>query len=176
MSTIYKNKFAVILTIVELVVFVIWWFYIADWISKPRTYRGGIFYICAVVLTLGFHIRAFLRFNRMTKLLRLEEATGDTPPGSTIFAANQRFRYAARLVESCVVLLIGVLAIASVSNPTIQLNKNYFRLVITYFVFSILLTGYLTFRDLLVVDRVKKLAQSQEDVAALSVPTVKDGH
>lgn len=147
----------------------VWWLIVADWIATPRSYRGGLFYTGVVLLTFGFHIRAFWRFRKMVKLLKLEERAGIAPPGSAYFATNQRFRYAMRLLESCVVLAIGVLAIISVHDPKIVYNPNYTRLVLTYFVGSILLTGFLTVRDLWVLNVVKKINLAQEDAAALTV-------
>src|SRR5206468_8445901 len=110
-----------------------WWFVVTDWIVAPRSYRGGIFYICVVLFTMGFHLRALYRFNRMVHIIRLEERNGEAPPGSTLFAVNQRFRYGMRTFESLLVLGIGICGVISVTHPSIQLNKSYIHLVLTYF-------------------------------------------
>ena len=72
-----------------------------------------------------------------------------------------------RSVEAIVVLTIGVLAIVATYNPAVQFSPNYIRLVLTYFIGSVLLTGFLTIRDLWVINRVKELNASQEDAATL---------
>lgn len=153
--------------ILLLVLFLVWWFIGTDWISKPRSYRGGGFYTAVVVLTGGFHLRAVVRFHRMVKLLRLEESAGVAPPGSVYFALNQRLRYVMRAAESLLVFTIGILAILSVTHPVIAFNKNYTRLLLTYLVGSVLLTGFLTIRDLWVINVVKKVAKVDQDAAAL---------
>lgn len=144
----------------------LWWFVFVDWLDgNPRSPKIGIFYTSVVVFSSFWHIKALRRFNKMTRLLRAEETAGLAPAGSTTFAANQRFRYAMRVAESVIVFAIGVLAIASVYHPKIALNTNYTRLVITYFIGSILLTGILTIRDLWVINKVKQLAD--EDAPTL---------
>jgi hypothetical protein len=152
-------------------VFAVWWFFIADWLISPHSPRAGVFYVSVVLITAAWHLRALYRFNKMTRLLRSEEKAGIAPPGSTTFAANQRFRYAMRAAESVVVLIIGILAVVATYNPTIQYNPSYIRLVLTYFIGSVLLTGFLTIRDLWVLNHVRKLAQDNEDAAALTQVT-----
>lgn len=163
----------IVWAVVVTAILLFWWFYVTDWISRPRSYRAGVFYVCCVLLSSGWHLRALVRFNRMVKVVRREELAGTSPEGSTLFAANQRFRYAMRSIEAIVVLTIGTVAILSVKNPSLQLNKNYIRLVLTYFIGSVLLTGYLTVRDLVVIDRVKKLNHTEEDDAILASPKEK---
>lgn len=72
-----------------------------------------------------------------------------------------------RAAESLLVFTIGILAILSVTHPVIAFNKNYTRLLLTYLVGSVLLTGFLTIRDLWVINVVKKVAKVDQDAAAL---------
>lgn len=151
----------------------VWWFVVADWTVVPGTYRIAALYTGAVVIAAWFHWRALLRFHRMVKHVRREEALGQASAGSVLFAENQRFRYIMRAIESLIVFTIGVIAFISVKHPEIALNKEYQRLIITYFVGSILVTGYLTIRDLVVLDRVRKINAHLEDSVRLA-PTRKD--
>jgi hypothetical protein len=73
-----------------------------------------------------------------------------------------------RAAESVVVLVIGILAVVATYNPTVQYNPSYIRLVLTYFIGSVLLTGFLTIRDLWVLNHVRKLAEGGEDAATLN--------
>lgn len=151
-----------------------WWFWVVDWAVKPGSYRIASLYTGAVVLAAIFHYRALIRFHRMVRYVRREEALGRASKGSILFAENQRFRYIMRAIESATVLTIGVVAFISVSRPEIALSHWYQRLVITYFVGSILITGYLTVRDLIVLDRVKKINAQTEDDLGLSSVTRRD--
>lgn len=164
---IVSKKLQVLFWVIGIALFVYWWFVVADWIATPHSPRAGIFYLCVVIFSSSWHFRALRRFSKMTRLLRAEEKAGIAPPGSTTFAANQRFRYLMRSVEAIVVLTIGVLAIVATYNPAVQFSPNYIRLVLTYFIGSVLLTGFLTIRDLWVINRVKELNASQEDAATL---------
>lgn len=147
--------------------FILWWVYGVEALSPPHSPLAGIVYTSVVVFAGAWHVKAVIRFSRMTKLVRMQEHAGIAEPGSTSFAANQRFRYTMRVLESIVVLAIGILSIVAAYHPSIQLNPNYFKLVITYFVGSILLTGILTIRDLWVLDAIKKLHETNVDDVAL---------
>lgn len=162
------NKWVVRASVLLIVaVILVWWFIVADWLNSPHSPRAGIFYTAVVLISSGWHLRALYRFSKMTQRLRKEERAGLAPPGATTFAANQRFRYLMRALESVVVLAIGILAIVAAYRPEVTLNPNYIRLVLTYFIWSILLTGYLTMRDLWVINKVRALAQDRNDEATL---------
>jgi hypothetical protein len=158
-------------TAVVLVVVALWWFIIVDYfIARPNhkpNYHLPILLLVIVLVTCAWHVRALYRFHKMTKAISQEEILGDAPPGSTVFAANQRFRYFMRTIESMVVLVVSIIIFVAVSSPSIAVNHQYSRLVITYFVGSILITGYLTFRDLRVVNHVKKTNEASEDETIL---------
>jgi hypothetical protein len=153
----------------------VWWFIISDWlVADPRSPRVGLVYTGVVLASSAWHYRALYRFDRMTRRLRKEERAGLAAPGSTTFAANQRFRYLMRGIESIIVLAIGILATLSVYHPSIATNPEYTRLVITYFIGSVALTGYLTIRDLWVLNKVRQLALSKDDDATLYPAHGKD--
>jgi hypothetical protein len=144
-----------------------WWFYVIDWIARPG-YRISIIYTSIVLVAAVLHARALLRFHRMVRHIKIEERLGETKPGSTLFAVNQRFRYLVRIIESAVVMIIGILGLLSVHNPHIILSHNYIRLIITYFVGSVAATGYLTLRDLQVINQIRRLNTTETDSAILS--------
>lgn len=169
-----KIVWAIYLGIV--VAFIVWWVWGVEKLSPPHSPLAGIVYTSVVLFAGWWHVKAVIRFSRMTKLIRMQEHAGIAEPGSTSFAANQRFRYIMRVGESVVVLAIGILAILATYYPEIQLNPNYFKLVISYFVGSILLTGILTIRDLWVLDAVKKLQKSNVDDVALKTIIAANGH
>lgn len=151
-----KTALIVVLYLVGFGLAVWWWFYLVDWTVKPRTYRIGILYGAVVVFASVFHLRALIRFSRIANHIQDEERAGVAPPGSTTFAMNQRFRYIMRTTESLFVLAIAVLTILGVPFPRLIADVNYGRLVITYFIGSVALTGYLTMRDLWVLDSAKR--------------------
>lgn len=154
---------------VTLVLTALWWFYGADWlVNKPQSPRVGWTYIAVVIVSSVWHFRALYRFNKMTRMLRAEERAGIAPVGSTTFAANQRFRYLMRSIESVLVFILGVLIIISAYRPKVATNPNYLRLILTYFIGSVLLTGFLTIRDLWVLNTVRKINESEDDNTALT--------
>lgn len=67
-----------------------------------------------------------------------------------------------RCFEGALLIAIAVVLIIGVTHPALLVNKHYGRLVITYFLGTIALTGYLTIRDLIVIDIVKKFSQRDE--------------
>lgn len=145
----------------------VWWFYVADWISKPQSYRLPVVYISCVVITAVLHVNALTRFIRMVRTVRLEEKLGAVEPGATLFALNQRFRYLIRVTESMVVLVVGVVLAISISHPKVAMHHWYARLIITYFVGSIVATGVLTLRDLQVINWSRRQAEKYEDAATV---------
>lgn len=153
------------ITVIAIALGLLWWFYGYNWAIKPHTYRiGGIF--LAVVLAAGaFHVEALWKFHKMVKVVQAAEDAGMIGKGSTLFAVNQRFRYTVRVLEGLWVFGIGVLAIISVHYPKLETNPNYGRFVLSYFIGSIALTGYLTYRDLHVLRVVRAM-----DVGAVLEP------
>lgn len=141
-----------------------WWFWGADWFARPRTYRLSVLYIVVVLASGGLHARALYKFWGMVRSIRVAEHMGDLDPGSTAYANNQRFRYMVRMIESLVVLTVGVTTVVAVRHPGVELNKNFARLVLTYFVGSVAATGYLTWRDIMVykVMNAKRVAAEEK--------------
>lgn len=145
-----------------------WWFLLSDWFSRQGSYRLSVLYGVIVVVASFFHVVAFQRFARMVRVIRDDEKLGYAEEGSTLFALNQRFRYATRVIESAWVLGLAIIGIISVHHPTLLANPNYTRFVITYFVGSVVLTGYLTYRDLHVLNMIRKIDEVNVDRARLT--------
>lgn len=145
----------------------LWWFYAIDWLIVPGTYRTATAYLCVVLVSSCFHVHAFARFVKMTRRIRRAEMLGAVEPGSTLFAANQRFRYFTRLCEATVMMTVGILGLVSVHHPGVSYNPSYVRLILTYLIGTIAVTGYLTYRDLKVLNVVRGMGQSSVDRAVL---------
>lgn len=133
------------------VVAILWWFYGADWISKPGTYRVGIAYGVVVFGALVFHLKALIEYAHMVSVTREAEKAGVLDAGAILYALNQRFRYAARALESTFGVGLVALTIIQVHHPVILANPNYARYVLTYFFGTVVMTAYLTIRDLQLV-------------------------
>lgn len=146
-----------LITLVCLAAALLWWFPGYDWAVKPHTYRIGALFTAVVIVAGAFHVEAFRKFHQMAKVVQAAEDAGMIGKGSTLFAVNQRFRYTMRVIEAAWVLGIGVLAILTVHYPKLALNPNYGRFVLSYFIGSIAMTGYLTYRDLHVLRVVRAM-------------------
>lgn len=135
-----------------------WWFLGYNWLlQQPPGYRMASAFITVAVAAGSLHFIAFLRFHRMARLIRQAERAGVAAKGSELVAVNQRFRYTTRTLEALWVVGLGVLGLLAVADPSIQLSPNYGRYVLTYFFGSVILTGYLTWRDLAVVRAVQQI-------------------
>lgn len=156
---------------------VLWWFWGAQWVAKPTTYRLPVVYGAAVVTSAALHVYALGRFIRMVRAVCKEEELGLIEPGATLFAKNQRFRYAIRVVESSIVFCIAVVAFLSAHDPQrFAHSPTYLRLVLTYFVGSVMATGVLTLRDLQVINWARKRDQERLDRAIVStVEEIRSG-
>lgn len=155
-------------------VLVAWWLYGIDWLDKPGSYRISVAYTVVVIVAAVVHGRALWRYNRMVRQVRKEEEKGTIEEGSTLFAANQRFRYIVRILESAMVLGLGVVGIIAVKHPAVALNPNYTKLFVTYLMGSVAVTGYLTFRDLRVLQIMRKIDNAAIDHASLKVTPAPD--
>lgn len=127
-----------------------------SYLFAPGTYRLAFCYLAVVFGALCLHVTALRRFHRMTVTIRKAEKAGLAEQGSTLFAANQRFRYAARCVEALWLAGLGALLILEVHHPALAAHKGFGWFVLTYIIGPPLLTGYLTFRDLRVASSVNK--------------------
>lgn len=137
---------------------VAWWFPGYAWVTKEEPgYRLAGAFIAVAILAGAFHLVALLRFHRMVQLISAAEDDGLAAEGSTLFAANQRFRYTVRVIESAWVIGLGLLLLLSVSHPAIVKDPNYGRYVLSYFFGSIVATAYLTYRDLWVLGVVQRI-------------------
>lgn len=136
---------------------VLWWFFAADWLTDNTGYHLALVFLGTSIAAGVLHGVAWWRFHRIARLIKTAEAEGLAAPGSELVAVNQRFRFAVRVLESLWVVGLGVLICISINHPGIQTNANYQRFVLTYFVGSIVLTGYLTWRDLRVLQRVQRI-------------------
>lgn len=146
-----------------------WWFWGAQWVAKPMTYRLPVVYGASVVISATLHVYALGRFIRMVRAVRVEEELGLVEAGATLFARNQRFRYAIRVVESSIVFCIAVVAFMSAHDPQrFAHSATYLRLVLTYFVGSIVATGVLTLRDLQVINWARRRDRELLDRAVVT--------
>jgi hypothetical protein len=152
-------------TIVFIAILFAWLMWGATWFDKPGTYRLVLLYLICGLLVFPFHIYATFRFNRMVRNVHKDERLGLADPGSTTFAVNQRFRYIARTIEATLIIAVSVLGILALNNKGVRTSHNYIRLVVTYLVGSVVLTGYLTWRDLRVINIIRD--KSRDDAAAL---------
>lgn len=144
-----------------------WWFWGVDWFAKPLSFRLPVLYGAAVVVTACLHGYALGRFIRMVHAVCKEEKLGLIEPGATLFAKNQRFRYAIRCIESSIVFVVAIIAFLSVNHPKIATHPVYTRLVLTYFVGTVLATGVLTLRDLQTINWARRRDRELVDRAVV---------
>lgn len=142
----------------------VWWLYLARYMIRPRSYWPVVVWLTVAVIAGFWHARALIRFTRMVNAVQRDEHLGIAEAGSTLFAVNQRFRYAVRAVENAFALVLGGVGLYAVGHPGLALRPWYAELTLTFFIGSIAATGYLTIRDLRVVDRVQQAAAG-EDIA-----------
>lgn len=162
-------KRRVISVAVVSVLVVVWWLWVAEWLNKPQSYRLVTAYLVIGIISAGFHTRALFRFIRMVRNVRKDERLGLAEPGSTVFAINQRFRYTVRVCESALIVAVSALGILSIKDTGLRTSHTYIRLVVTYLVGTVVLTGYLTIRDLRVVNFVRRVTdEAAEDAAVLA--------
>jgi hypothetical protein len=70
-----------------------------------------------------------------------------------------------RTIEAIVILIVALLGSLAVSDTGVRTSPYYIRTVITYLLGSVAVTGYLTLRDLRVINEVRDA--TDEDAAAL---------
>lgn len=141
------------------------WWELAPWLQKPGSYRLVVAYLIIGVVAGTLHLYALWRFHRMLLNVRRDERLGLAEPGSEMFALNQRFRYAARSMEALLIVTVSLLGIAGLSDTGLVRTKIYIVTVVTYLVGTVVLTGYLTWRDLRVINFIRR--QAAEDAASL---------
>ena len=142
-----------------------WWLWGVDWAAKQGSYHAVLLYMVLGVVGGCLHAYALYRFNRMLKNVRADERLGLAEPGSTAFAYNQRFRYIMRSMEAVLIITVSVFGIISLHNQGFARSPLYIRTVLTYLIGSVAITAYLTWRDLRVINAVKKAAD--DDAATL---------
>lgn len=125
------------------------------WLITPQTYQLPIIYACVGVATAVVNVVALRRFHRMYTLILNAEQQGLAEPGATLFSANQRFRYFVRAVESAWVLGLAAIILLEVSNPSLGTQKVIGWFIVSFFIGAPMLTGYLTIRDLHVVNTLR---------------------
>lgn len=142
-----------------------WWRWGVDWAAKQGSYHAVLLYLILGTVGGCLHFYALYRFNRMVKNVRKDEVLGLADAGSTGFAINQRFRYLMRSAEALLIITVSVFGIISLHNVGFARSPLYIRTVFTYLIGSVAITAYLTWRDLRVINMVRR--QSSADAAAL---------
>lgn len=144
---------------------VAWWQWGVSWADKQRTNHAVLLYLALGIIGGILHFYALYRFNRMVKNVRKDEALGLADPGSTGFALNQRFRYLMRSIEALLIITVAVFGLVGLHNTGFARTPIYIKTVFTYLIGSVAITAYLTYRDLRVINMVRRLAQ--DDAATL---------
>lgn len=117
-------------------------------------YLPTIVWTVLLLWCLNRHITALRRYSKQARLVKTAEARGHIEQGSTLVAQNQRYRYVVRSVMAVFGVCLGGLGFYAVGHPAIALNPIYGWTVLGYFYVTEALTGWLTVRDLRVLDRI----------------------
>jgi hypothetical protein len=156
----------------------VWWVTIVDYaLARPgdtSNHHSVYVFLGLVAVSTPLHVWAYRKFNRMLQITRRAEEAGLAERGSGLFAENQRFRYLVRTLESCYLIVLSGLAFYASEHPAFLLNRNYGKFVLTYFFGTIMATAYLTYRDLRVLECLRKMDRETRAARLVGVPDVDD--
>jgi hypothetical protein len=144
---------------------VAWWLWGVSWVDQQGTNHAVLLYLILGIIGGMLHFYALYRFNRMVRNVRKDETLGLADSGSTGFALNQRFRYIMRSAEALLIITVAVFGLIGLQNTGFVRTALYIKTVFTYLIGSVVVTAYLTWRDLRVINMVRK--NSSDDAATL---------
>jgi hypothetical protein len=136
---------------------VAWWSWGVNWADQQGTNHAVLLYLVLGLIGGVMHFYALYRFQKMVNNVRKDERLGLAEPGSTGFAINQRFRYLMRSIEALLIVTVAVFGFISLHNVGFARSPLYIKTVFTYLIGSVAITAYLTYRDLRVINAVRKV-------------------
>lgn len=157
-----KEKFhhqgRLVRVVVMIGLFLLWWGPVVEYaMADPTGYNTTHVFATFVLFSTPLHLVAWKRYSKMLKVTEHAEKVGLVDPGSALFARNQRFRYTIRALEALYLIVVAGMAAYAVGHPSFQTNKTYSKVVLTYIFGTIAATAYLTYRDLHVLQLLKRI-------------------